>query len=156
MGIGYEDSVVVYNRASCGLMEETTYFGTLFSNVRVEFTQEENQNKTGKEDASVCLLKIPNDGNLPKSYKGPKVWKKLTVDEMLENFTLSMDGDFFIIVKKKSLALDIEVPVGKIESSSEKYNHNFFEYMKENYGYVFSVNSFGVFDLIPRYEVGGR
>ena len=40
MGIGYVDSVVVYNRYINGLMEAETYFGTRFDNVRVELTQE--------------------------------------------------------------------------------------------------------------------
>ena len=39
MGIGYVDSVVVYNRYINGLMETETYFGTRFDNVRIEFTQ---------------------------------------------------------------------------------------------------------------------
>ncbi len=41
MGIGYVDSVVVYNRYINGLMETETYFGTRFDNVRVELTQEQ-------------------------------------------------------------------------------------------------------------------
>jgi hypothetical protein len=43
-----------------------------------------------------------------------------------------------------------------IESStSELYNGNFFEYMKKNYGYVYSLNSFAQLDLIPHFQVGG-
>lgn len=156
MGIGYVDSVVVYNRYVNGLMETETYFGTRFDNVRIEFTQEENQTRAGKENVSTCLLKIKNNSTLPKPFKDPKKWEKLTTEEMLEYFTLNTGGDFFVIVKREGLNLDIEPPTGLIESStSELYSGNFFEYMKKNYGYVYSLNSFAQLDLIPHFQVGG-
>lgn len=157
MGINYVDSVVVYNRYLNRTMGEIEqYFGTRFDNVRLEFTQEENQNKSGSENISVCLLKIHNDNTLPKPYKDPKSWQKLTSDKMLENFTLSTDGDFFVIVKKKSLYLDVEAPLGLQESNNPTYRGNFFEYIKKNYGYVYSMNSFAAFDGIPYFQVGGK
>lgn len=151
----FVDSVVVYNRYVNGLYETEQYFGTRFDNVRIEFTQEENQNKAGKEDASVCILKIRNNKNLPKPFLDPRLWEKLTTNEMLENFTLDVDGDFFVIVKRKGLNLDIEAPVNMQESNSDIYGGNFFEYMKENYGYVYSINSFEQFEKIPYFQVGG-
>ncbi len=151
----FVDSVVVYNRYVNGLYETEQYFGTRFDNVRIEFTQEENQNKAGKEDASVCILKIRNNKNLPKPFLDPRSWEKLTTNEMLENFTLDVDGDFFVIVKRKGLNLDIEAPVNMQESNSDIYGGNFFEYMKENYGYVYSINSFEQFEKVPYFQVGG-
>ena len=156
MGIGYVDSVVVYNCYINGLMETETYFGTRFDNVRIEFTEEENQTRAGKENVSTCLLKIKNNSTLPKPLKDPKKWEKLTTEEMLEYFTQNTGVDFFVIVKLEGLNLDIEPPTGLIESStSELYNGNFFEYMKKNYGYVYSLNSFAQLDLIPHFQVGG-
>lgn len=151
----FVDSVVVYNRYVNGLYETEQYFGTRFDNVRIEFTQEENQNKAGKEDASVCILKIRNNKNLPKPFLDPRLWEKLTTNEMLENFTLDVDGDFFVIVKRKGLNIDIEAPVNMQESNSDIYGGNFFEYMKENYGYVYSINSFEQFEKVPYFQVGG-
>lgn len=151
--IYFTDSVVVYNMYVNGLREETQYFGTRFDNVRIEFTQEENQNKAGKEDASVCLLKIKNDDSLPKPFLDPRSWEHLTTDEMLQYFTLDVDGDFFVIVKRKGLNLDVEAPVGVCDSNA--YDGNFFEYMKQNYGYVYSMNSFEQFEGIPYFQVGG-
>lgn len=155
MGIGYDDSVVVYNQYFNGVWETEYYFGTRFDNVRVEFTQEENRRLNDREDASVCLLKIPNDSTLPKPYKDPKTWEKLTTEEMLENFTLDTDGDLFVIVKKESLNLDIQAPTGIIESNASPYKGKFLDYMKREYGYVYLVNSFAVFDAIPYFQVGG-
>lgn len=154
MGINYIDSVVVYNRYYNDTTNSEQYFGTRFDGVRVEFTKEENQSRTGSEDVSDCLLKIPNDSTLPKPYIIPELWNDLTTDEMLEKFTLSTEGDFFVLVKKEELNLDIDVPVGLVESNN--YDGGFFERMKTKYGYVYNINSFAVFKLIPYFQVGGK
>lgn len=157
MGIGYVDSVVIYNRYINQTMDGAEqYFGTRLDNVRVEFTKEQNQSKSGSEDVSDCLLKIPNDSTLPKPYLVPELWNDLTADEMLQNFTLSTDGDFFVLVKKKELNLDIDAPVGMQDSSSPEYDGGFYEYMKSKYSYVYSISSFAVFGLIPHFQVGGK
>lgn len=155
MGIGYVDSVIVYNRYVNGLLETEQYFGTRFDNVRIEFTQEENQNKAGKENTSVCILKIQNDSTLPKPFVDKVAWKKQTTEEMLETFTLDISGDFFVIVKRKGLNLDVEAPIGQQNSDDPLYNGNFFEYMKGKYGFVYSMNSFEQKELIPYFQVGG-
>lgn len=157
MGIGYVDSVIVYNRYVNGLMEIEQYFGTRFDNVRVELTQGANQKASGMENASVCVVKIPNNGNLQKPYKAPQIWKKLTTEEMLENFTLDTEEkNFFVVAKKAELGIDIDVPVGLIEQDETKYPGGFFEYIKTKYGYAFSVDTVDVYTLIPRFEIGGR
>ena len=157
MGIGYVDSVVVYNRYINGLMETETYFGTRFDNVRIELTQGANQKASGMENASVCVVKIPN-ANLPKPYKAPEVWNDLTTDEMLESFTLDTTSkSFFIIVKKSDIAVDIDVQLGVIEQDYEKYGDDgWFGYIKGKYGYVFGIDTVDVYTLIPRFEIGGR
>ena len=104
-------------------METETYFGTRFDNVRVELTQGANQKASGMENASVCVVKIPN-ANLPKPYKAPEVWNDLTTEEMLENFTLDTEGkNFFVIVKKSELGIDIDVPVGLIDQDETISTH---------------------------------
>ena len=155
MGIGYVDSVVIYNRYVNGLMETETYFGTRFDNVRVE--QGANQKASGMENASVCVVKIPNV-NLPKPYKAPEVWNDLTTEDMLESFTLDTTSkSFFIIVKKSDIAVDIDVPLGVIEQDYEKYGDDgWFGYIKGKYGYVFGIDTVDVYTLIPRFEIGGR
>ena len=154
MGINYIDSVVIYNRYYNDTTGSEQYFGTRFDGVRVEFTKEENQSRTGSEDVSDCLLKIPNDSTLPKPYIIPELWNDLTTDEMLEKFTLSTEGDFFVLVKKEELNLDINVPVGLVESYD--YEGGFLEHMKTKYGYVYNISSFAVFKLIPYFQVGGK
>lgn len=155
-GIGYVDSVIIYNRYYNDTTGAEQYFGTRLDNVRVEFTKEQNQSKSGSEDVSDCLLKIPNDSTLPKPYLVPELWNDLTADEMLQNFTLSTDGDFFVLVKKKELNLDIDAPIGMQDSSSQEYKGNFFEYMKSRYSYVYKMSSFAVFSLIPYFQIGGK
>lgn len=157
MGIGYVDSVVVYNRYLNKTMGEVEqYFGTRFDNVRVELTQGANQKASGMENASVCVVKIPNNGNLPKPYKAPEVWNDLTTEEMVENFTLDKDANnFFIIVRKAELGIDIDVPTGLVESSAYKPG-GFFNWIKNRYGYAFSIKTVDSYSLIPRFEIGGR
>lgn len=158
MGIGYIDSVIIYNRYYNDTTGAEQYFGTRLDGVNLEFTEEQNQNKSGSEDVSVCLLSIKNDSTLPKPYKDPKSWAKLTGDEMMEYFTLNKDGDFFVLVKRDDLNLDIEAPVGLVDGSLSPYAEegSVLDYMKLNYGYVYSLSSFASFKLIPHFEVGGK
>lgn len=150
MGIGYIDSVIIYNRYYNDTTGAEQYFGTRLDGVRVEFTKEQNQSKSGSEDVSDCLLKIPNDRTLPKPYLVPELWNDLTADEMLQNFTLSTDGDFFVLVKKKELNLDIDAPIGMQDIEG------FLDEMKSKYSYVYSMKSFAVFGLIPYFQIGGK
>lgn len=155
MGIGYVDSVIVYNRYVNGLLEITYYIGTRFDNVRVELTQGANIRTSGMENADSCLVKILNNGNLPKPYKAPEVWNNLPTEEMQKYFTLDKDeNSFFAIVKKKELGIDVDLPVGIIESG--KYPGGFYEYIRDKYGYTYNMTTVDVYNLIPRFEVGGR
>ncbi len=156
MGIGYVDSVVVYNRYVNGLMEAETYFGTRFDKVRVELTEGANIAKSGLENANVCVIKV-NTASIKKSgksYKAPKVWVKLTTEEMVENFTLNKGEDFFVIVNKDDLGIDVDLPEGMVDS--DVYPGGFFEYVKNKYGYAYSVDTVDVYTLIPRFEIGGK
>ena len=122
--------------------------------MRIELTQGANQKISGMENASVCTVKIPNKA-LSKPYKAPEVWNDLTSDEMLETFTLDTEGkNFFVIVKKDDLGIDIEVPTGLVES--DDYDGGFFEHIKTKFGYAYSVDTVDVYTLIPRFEIGGR
>ena len=156
MGIGYIDSVIIYNRYYNDTTGAEQYFGTRLDDVRVEFTKEQNQSKSGSEDVSDCLLKIPNDSTLPKPYLVPEIWNDLTADEMLQNFTLSTDGDFFVLVKYEELNLDIDAPIGMQDSNNPEYGGGFYEYMKSKYSHVYKMSSFAVFGLIPHFQVGGK
>ena len=130
MGIGYVDSVIVYNRYVRKTDEAEQYFGTRFDNVRVELTEGANITKSGLENANACITKVNNASikKSGKSYKAPKVWVKLTTEEMVENFTLNKGGDFFVIVGKADLGIDVDLPEGMIDSGT--YTGGFFEYVK--------------------------
>ena len=74
MGIGYVDSVIVYNRYVNGLMETEQYFGTRFDNVRVELTQGANRQCVRSENpeyqsskavqSPLCLEEADHGGNV--------------------------------------------------------------------------------------------
>lgn len=157
MGIGYVDSVVIYNRYVRKTDEAEQYFGTRFDNVRVELTQGANITKSGLENVSACVVKIDNASieKSGKSYKAPKVWEKQTTEEMVESFTFDSENkNFFAIVKKADLGIDVELPVGAIDS--DIYPGGFSEYVKNKYGYAYSVDTVDVYALIPRFEIGGK
>ena len=153
MGIGYKDAVVLYNRHYNDTLETEYYFGTLFENVRIELTQAENINKSGMKDADSFLVKIPNDGTL--NYANPPDWENMSEEEKLKHFNLrSNDFDFVVIVKKDELLIDRELPVGLI--NSDDYPGKFFQYMVNEKGNCYKVNTIGVYSLIPRFEIGGK
>ena len=159
MGIGYVDSIIVYNQYTSGTMQKQYYFGTRFDNVRIELTQGANQKASGMENASVCVAKINTESieQSGKSYKAPSVWLKLTTEEMLQTFTLNKGQDFFVIVKKDDLGIDVDLPVGEIESDNyEGYDDGFAGYVKTNFGYAYTVDTIDVYTLIPRFEIGGK
>ena len=152
IGINYVDSVVVYNYYSEG--ERTYYYGTRFDGVRVELTQAANIQKNGMENADAFLVKIPNDGSLPKPYMPPEQWKKLVEDQKQEAFTLDKaHNDFVVIVKKEDLGINITLPTGRI--NDQDYQSGFYQHIREKYGFTYTVNTVGVYLLIPRFEVGG-
>lgn len=157
MGIGFVDSIIVYNQyITHGHLQKKYYFGTRFDNVRIELTEGANQKASGMENASVCVVKIPNT-NLPKTYKSPPVWVKLTTEEMLENFTLNKGKDFFVIVHKADLGIDVDLPVGMIESDNyQGYDDGFKGYVKAQFGYAYSIDTVDVYTRIPRFEIGGK
>lgn len=153
MGIGYKDAVVLYNRHYNDTLETEYYFGTLFENVRIELTQAENISKSGMKDADSFLVKIPNDGTL--NYVNPPDWENMSEEEKLKHFTLrSNDFDFVVIAKKDELLIDRELPVGLI--NSDDYPGKFFQYMVNEKGNCYKVNTISVYSLIPRFEIGGK
>lgn len=155
MGIGYVDSIVVYNRYATGKPEKEYYIGTRFDGVRIELTKGANVKESGMENADSCLVKIPNDNALPKPYKVPQAWKTLSEEDKLKYFTLAPEGnDFFSIVKKKELGIDVDLPVGLIESA--QYNGGLYQHFRNQYGYTYAMNTVDVYNLIPRFEVSGK
>lgn len=154
MGIGYEDAVIVYNRYTKGVKEEEFFVGHRFDDVRVELTQGANQMKSGMENASKCIVKIPMS-EATDSYIPPRQWQALNEEEKLNFFTLDVEAkNFFVVVKKKLLGIDEKLPTGLVES--EDYNMGFFNHVKKEYGYAFTVETVDSYSLIPRFEIGGK
>ena len=152
MGIGYVDSIVVYNR-----WEENGdeyYSGTRFDSVRIELTQGSSMRTNGLESTSECVTKIPITKERSEKYLPPMQWKDLDQVKKQSHFTFDKDNHtFFAIAKKKELGIDIELPVGLI--TREKYPEGFYEYVSNHYGYVYLLNAVDVFSLVPRFEISG-
>ena len=154
MGLGYVDSIVLYNRYESGVLGNVFYIGTRFDNVRVELTQGANIRTSGIENADSCVVKISNNMTLPKTYVAPVQWLDLTTEEMQEKFTLDKDNkNFWVIAKKEELGINIEPPEGLIDGSD--YQEGFLEHISREYGYTYMLNTVDVYTLIPRFEIGG-
>lgn len=152
MGLNYVDSIIVYNEYKTR-RDGTYYYGTRFDNVRVELTQAANITKSGLEGASVCVAKIPKP--FPKPFKSPEVWLATPNEEKPESFTLNKGKDFFVVVKKEDLGVDIQdLPVGMVKSDTEE--GGWFEIVKTKYGYTFMIDTVDVYTLIARLEIGGK
>lgn len=152
MGIGYVDSIIIYNRALEGSpKKEEVYYGTRMDNVRVELNQSTDTDNVGGRNTDSCVVKIPEA--YTADYIPPAQW--LNAEEYREkHFTFNKDNkDFFIIVRKKNIRVDIDLPAGRIESTG--YQGGFFQYICSKYGYAYPVKSVRTFDLIPRFEIGG-
>lgn len=153
MGIGYVDSIVLYNRYVTGPLEEEVYVGTRFNRVRVELTQGAVIRTTGNERADSCVVKIP-DRELPKPYAAPRVWLGFTEEEKNSSFTIDRENkNFFVICKKAELGIDLSVPEGVVKSAA--YPAGFYQYIRERYGYAYPVKTVDIYQLIPRFEIGG-
>jgi hypothetical protein len=153
MGLGYTDSVIVYNRYMDALTETEYYIGTRFDNVRVELTQGANIRESGMENADSCIVKIPNSGSLP--YKPPKEWLNLPSEEKLDYFTFNPDNkDFTVIVSKVELSITAELPTGLVKSAD--YKNGFYQFVRNKYGYTYAIHTADVYRVIPRFEVSGQ
>lgn len=155
MGIGYVDSIVLYNRYENEVLEKLFYIGTRFDGVRVELTQGANIRNSGLETADSCVVKIPNNKTLPKPYVAPVQWSNSTTEEMQKTFTLDKNNkNFFVICKKEEMGIDIQPPEGLIDST--QYMEGFLEYINTRYGYAYMLNTVDIYKIIPRFELGGN
>lgn len=155
-GLNYDASVILYNYYENSVTEDSYFFGTRFDNVRVELTEAANIRASGLENADSCTLKIKKDKNLPKTYLPPKQWENLTTDEMENYFTIRKDeNDFFVIVKKDSLGINVDLPVGIVDNNNRAYRNGFYQYVRERYGYTYAIHTADSFDQLERFEATG-
>lgn len=148
MGIKYNDSIMVYNKYTEGLMQKEYYIGTEIKNVRVEMTEATNRNKSGLTNADRYVVKIPKSA-LPKPYIEKDKWDLLT--DKTVKITFSKD-DFIVITKKEELNIEEFLPSGLVES--EDYTNGFFNYVK-TFTNAFQIGSVDIFQLIPRFQISG-
>lgn len=150
MGIKYNDSVIVYNRYTVGTLETEYYIGRRYDNVRVELTQGMNIASSGLESANSVTVKIPRDE--VANYMPPAKWMDIEDKTDIDTF---MTDSLVIIAKKEELGIDynIELPTGLVRS--DDYDRGFMDYLKRTYGYTYNVKTIDIYQMIPRYELGG-
>lgn len=152
MGINYDDAVIVYNRFLKGTLETEYYIGKRYDNVRVELTQGANIATSGLESANSVRVKIPKIE--VANFVPPTVWNNMELENKLDSDTFQPDN-LVIIVKKDNLGINyMDIPTGLVRS--DDYAKGFLNYLKSTYGYTYAVKNVDVYDLIPRFELGGN
>ena len=150
-GIGYTDSIVLYNRTVTGEMEEESFYSTRLDGVRIELTQKSTTKEKATDGEDSCLVKIPM--KLCKKCLPPAMWTEQKGEQGY--FSLrKQEKDFFVIAKKPLMGINVTPPTGKVDGS--QYTNGFFDHMEREYGFCYRINSIAVHELIPRMEVGGR
>ena len=110
--------------------------------------------KYGAESKDNAILNIHYhtvDGQVfvdGKSYLPPKEWERQTNDMLAESITFASgtDFDFFMLG---------EYPV-KEPIKDEDFKNGFFEEVKKEYDYVFSITSVAKYSVVPHFEIMGK
>lgn len=152
-GIGYVDKIILYTREGTGEIGSPIFFhGIPMDNVRIELTESKNITKDGTENANKCIFKI-YDEDLPGPYFPPEVWRRIPDKDL--NFTFDKDNSFFIITEKKDINITfVSAPIGAVNDNT--YPDGFKEWLQQEYGYVFDVNTIDHYSLIRHWEIGGK
>lgn len=105
--------------------------------------------KGGGEDIvqNVRPISIEGKAATAKPYASPKDWARLKDKEKAITFT--KDKDFFYAGEWHGPA-----PIRDLDPLYGK--RGFFDYMKQNYDYVFLIANVGKYNLIPHFEIGGK
>jgi len=151
MGIKYEDSIIVYNRFIKGTFETEYYIGKRYDNVRCELTQGANITSSGLDSANSFKVKIPTSE--VANYMPPTPWNNADLETKLDADTFMPDC-LVVIVKKNELFIDnLDLPTGLVRS--DDYERGFLDYLKKEYGYTYAIRTIDIYQMIPRFELGG-
>ena len=148
----YTDKITLFNfyRSSLGDM----WYPHLIENCNLLIDKSAIVAKYGAESKDNAILNIHYhtvDGQVfvdGKPYLPPKEWERQTNDMLAESITFASgtDFDFFMLG---------EYPV-KEPIKDEDFKNGFFEEVKKEYDYVFSITSVAKYSVIPHFEIMGK
>lgn len=149
----FNDTITVFNSYEDSF-KNITWYPTVISGVNLLIDKAAIVAKYGAQSKDNALLNINYqtiggqimvDG---KSYLTPKEWGRQTNDKLAESITFASgtDFDFFMLG---------EYPV-KEPIKDEDFRNGFFEEVKKEYDYVFSITSVAKYSVIPHFEIMGK
>ena len=87
--------VTLFNRAFDPKTEEEKYYLTVLEKADLVEKNSVTASKSGQDKAAAVTMYISHK-NLPKPYKDPKEWEKLSTKEKEQYLTFSPEKDFFV------------------------------------------------------------
>lgn len=142
----FDKTITLFNRYHS--KQGDTWYPHVIHNVQLRNDKASMIAKYGAEskDTALLIINTPKDMSIEKKpYLPPKEWAKLVNDDLGQYITLNDNAlyfDFFIVG---------EYPEERI--NDEDYLDGFYNYMNQEYDYVYAITSVGTYTLIPHFEV---
>lgn len=147
----YSDTITLFNRYESRLGD--MWYPTVIKGVNLNIDKAAIIAKYGAESKDNAALNIRykvDDGKVviaDKTYLPPKKWDRQTNDKLAESLTFTSGKDF-----------DFFMP-GEYESTEpiadDDYIDGFYNYMNDNYDYVFAITAVAQYSVIPHFEIMG-
>ena len=149
----FTDTITVFNYYKDSL-KNVTWYPTVIHGVNLLIDKAAIVAKYGAESKDNAVLNIHYqtvDGQIMvdgKPYLPPKEWEGQTNDKLPETITFASgtDFDFFMLGE-----YPMQGPI-----NDDDYRNGFFEEVKKEYDYVFSITSVGMYSVIPHFEITGK
>lgn len=148
----YNDTVTLFCRYESRLGD--TWYPSVLHNVNLNMDKAAIIAKYGAESKDNAVLNVrytKNGGDIyvgSKIWLPPKEWDRQTNDKLPDTitFTGGQAFDFFWVGEWTD-----EEPI-----ADDNYIDNFYNYMNDNYDYVFAITSVGgPYSVIPHFEIMG-
>lgn len=147
----YTDKITLFNfyRSSLG----DIWYPHLIENCNLLIDKSAIVAKYGAESKDNAILNIRYcfaDGIImigDKPYFSPKEWERQTNDKLADSITFESGENFSFFMLGEYPEL---TPI-----KDEDYD-GFFEYVSENYDFVFVVTSSAMYKVIPHFEITGK
>lgn len=147
----YSDKITFFNHYKSRLGD--MWYPTVIDGVNLLIDKAAIVAKYGAESKDNAILNIRYrsvDGNImigDKPYFPPKEWERQTNDKLADSITFESGENFSFFMLGEYPEL---TPI-----KDEDYD-GFFEYVSENYDFVFAVTSSAMYKVIPHFEITGK
>ena len=149
----YRDTITLFNRYESRLGD--MWFPTVLNGVNLNIDRASIVARMGAEsqDRVIVNVRYMNiDGKKMiegKEYLTPKIWDAQVVEELPNTLTFTPDSekfDFFLVGE-----YDDSQPI-----NDDDYPDGFFDYISNQFDYVFAITSVSEFSVIPHFELTGK